>query len=343
MLLPLAIAAAVVMVTISETAYWQSVATVAAWAAAQGQASAAPAQAHQQALLQTLLLARWGVGGLSLICLVALFIALRQGLVLQRHQSAVQAGERLAHEQLEAVVAERTAQLVELTHHLQTAREDERSRLARDLHDELGALLTSAKLDAARIRSRLMGAALPPKGPEALERLAHLVQTLDSVIALKRRITEDLHPSSLVHLGLAPTLEILARDFALSLGVPVHCALQALPLPASAQLMAYRLVQEAFTNIGKHAQASQVWLSLNGSNGAALLVVRDDGVGFDPARQRPSTHGLVGMRYRVLAEHGSLQLTTGAGIGTQISVRLPLAEGAGLAEVAAAAHDRPGH
>ena len=131
--------------------------------------------------------------------------------------------------------------------------------------------------------------------------------------------------------------------------MPVHCALQALPLSASAQLMVYRLVQEAFTNIGKHAQASQVWLSLHGSDGAALLVVRDDGVGFDPAHQRPSTHGLVGMRYRVLAEHGSLQLTTGAGIGTQISVRLPLAERAGVAEVArvaelaGAAQDGPGH
>ena len=341
LLMPLAIAATVIMVTISETAYWQSVATVAAWAATQSHAEGAALTVHHQALLQTLLLARWGVAGLSLICLVALFITLRQGLVLQQHRSAVQAGQRLAHEQLEAVVTERTAQLVELTHHLQTAREDERSRLARDLHDELGALLTSAKLDAARIRSRLAGPVLPPKEPAALERLAHLVQTLDSVIALKRRITEDLHPSSLVHLGLVATLEIRARDLALSLGIPVHCELQTLPLPARAQLMVYRLVQEAFTNIGKHAQASQVWLGLRSSEGAALLEVRDDGVGFDPANQRPSTHGLVGMRYRVLAEHGTLQLTTGAGIGTQIAVRLPLVAAVAAAAGVATAQDAP--
>ena len=108
----------------------------------------------------------------------------------------------------------RTAQLTELTHHLQTAREDERHRLARDLHDELGALLTSAKLDAARIRSRLAGTA-----PEALERLAHLVATLNSSIALGRRIIEDLRPSTLSNLGLVATLEILAREFAERSGI----------------------------------------------------------------------------------------------------------------------------
>ncbi|MEY2689394.1 MAG: hypothetical protein RL375_3593, partial [Pseudomonadota bacterium] len=119
---------------------------------------------------------------------------------LARHtgQGRVRADNR----RLETLVALRTRQLTELTHHLQTAREDERARLARDLHDELGALLTSAKFDAARLRARLGAGA-----PEALERLAHLTQTLDSVIALKRRITEDLRPSSLDHLGLVVTLD----------------------------------------------------------------------------------------------------------------------------------------
>ena len=95
-------------------------------------------------------------------------------------------------DRLEIDVARRTAQLTELTQHLQTAREDERNRLARNLHDELGALLTSAKLDAARIKSRLAGMA-----PEALERLAHLVETLNASIALGRSIIEDLRPSTL--------------------------------------------------------------------------------------------------------------------------------------------------
>ena len=111
-------------------------------------------------------------------------------------------------DRLEVEVIQRTAQLTELTQHIQTAREDERHRLARNLHDDLGALLTSAKLDAARIKSRISTAA-----PEALELLAHLVGTLNSGIALGRRIIEDLRPSALSNLGLAATLEILAREF----------------------------------------------------------------------------------------------------------------------------------
>ena len=161
-------------------------------------------------------------------------------------------------DRLELEVAQRTAQLTELTHHLQTAREDERSRLARDLHDELGALLTSAKLDAARIKSRLAGTA-----PEALERLSHLVETLNSGIAMKRRIIEDLRPSALGNLGLVAALEILAREFAEQSGIAVHHALEPVPLEADAELVVYRLVQEAITNIAKYAKAKQVWVSLS--------------------------------------------------------------------------------
>jgi signal transduction histidine kinase len=190
-------------------------------------------------------------------------------------------------------VAQRTAQLTELAQHLQTAREDERHRLARDLHDELGALLTAAKLDAARIRSRLAGTA-----PEALERLAHLVEMLDSVIALKRRISEDLRPSGLSYLGLVGTLKILAREFTERSGVVVHCALAPVALAPAAELTAYRLVQEAITNLSKHAEATSVWLELAPVDGRVEISVRDDGKGFDSGIAHTSAYGLVGMRYR---------------------------------------------
>ena len=232
--------------------------------------------------------------------------------------SAGQGRVRANTSRLEALVARRTAQLTQLTHHLQTAREDERARLARDLHDELGALLTSAKLDAARIRSRLAGHA-----PEALERLAHLTQTLDTVIALKRRITEDLHPSSLDHLGLVVTLEILAQEFAKSSGVAVHLALASVPLAPAAELVAYRLVQEAVNNISKHAQARQVWITLGRRGSRVELAVRDDGVGFDSTRTKGSTYGLVGMRFRVRAERGRLSVVSAPGAGATITMSLP--------------------
>ena len=238
---------------------------------------------------------------------------------LQAQQIRAQA----KNERLEAEVAERTTQLTDLTYHLQMAREDERARLARDLHDELGALLTSAKLDAARIRARLAGSA-----PEALERLAHLTLTLDGVIALKRRITEDLRPSSLGHLGLVVTLEILAREFTERCGVPVQLALQPVKLGAGAELVAYRMVQEAMTNLTKYAQAQQVWITLAPCAGRVELSVRDDGVGFDATAPQQSRYGLVGMRFRVEAEGGSLQVHSAPGQGTRIVMVLPAAASA---------------
>ncbi|MFH7044892.1 sensor histidine kinase [Paucibacter sp. JuS9] len=227
----------------------------------------------------------------------------------------------LENTRLEAEVARRTAQLTELARHMQTVREDERARLARDLHDELGALLTSARLDAARIRARLGDTA-----PEALERLAHLVQTLDTVVALKRRIIEDLRPSALAHLGLPITLDILAREFGEQSGLQIHCDLMATQLVPAAELTMYRLVQEALNNVAKHAGARQVWIKLQALAGEPVhLSVRDDGCGFLPCAASSASHGLAGMRFRVEAEGGSLEIHSAPGQGTQISASLPLA------------------
>ena len=147
---------------------------------------------------------------MAAVSLLALFMYLRQTATLDR--ALADEAERMAGERdrLEREVAARTAQLRELAQHLQTIREDERSRLARELHDELGALLTAAKLDVARLKSRLGASA----SADATERLAHLNEALNGGIALKRRIIEDLRPSSLSNLGLVAALEILLREFA---------------------------------------------------------------------------------------------------------------------------------
>jgi len=269
-------------------------------------------------IYRTLMLSRIGIAALSGISLLALFMYLRKSLLLHLQQQEQQRLLQAERDRLEIEVAQRTTKLTELTHHLQTAREDERGRLARNLHDELGALLTAAKLDAARIMPRLAGSA-----PEARERLVHLVGTLNSSIALGRRIIEDLRPSTLSNLGLATTLEILARDFAERSGVQVHCQVQPVRLEANAELVIYRVVQEAITNISKYAKAGQVWITLAMVDGQVEVSVRDDGVGFDTAIEQGSVYGLVGMRFRVEAEGGTLTLHSEPGQGTTVQVRLP--------------------
>ena len=256
---------------------------------------------------------------MTALSLLALMLYLRQRGTLE----ALRTGQRQALErerdQLEALARERTEQLTELARHLQTAREDERSRLARDLHDELGALLTAAKLDVARLKSRL-----PDLSPEAAERMTHLNETLNSGIALKRRIIEDLRPSSLSNLGLVAALDIQAREFAGASGLPVETDLEPVRLSASSELTVFRLVQEAMTNIAKYAKADHVHIRLLAKGDQVEIAVTDDGVGFDATEQRRgSAHGLLGMRFRVEAEGGRMELRSAPGQGTRVSATLP--------------------
>ncbi len=277
---------------------------------------------QREGIKETLQINRIGVGTVTAIGLLAFFMYLRQSVALDLERQSRQQSLQNERDRLERQVRQRTADLTHLAQHLQSAREDEKSRLARELHDELGALLTAAKLDLARIRSRLvqMGGA----APELSTRIEHLTSTLNSGIALKRRIIEDLRPSALSNLGLVAALEILAREFEQRSGLKVQCALQAVKLTPASELTVYRLVQEGLTNVAKYAQAREVRISLREEGPWALAAVQDDGVGFDPGQQKPSAHGLLGMRYRVEAEGGQLRLHSAPGAGTRIEAALPL-------------------
>jgi signal transduction histidine kinase len=282
---------------------------------------------EQASLGRTLLVNRIGIAVLCMSCLMGLFFYVRQSLVLKQQLSEASRLLQADRDQLKDEAGLSTLMLTELTQHLLTAREDERGRLARNLHDELGALLTSAKLDAARIKSRLIQTttALPtaPGAPEALERLAHLVTTLNASIALGRTIIEDLRPSTLSNLGLAPTLEILVREFAEAKGLQLHCNLAPVELPSGAEIVIYRVVQEAITNISKYAQASEIWVHMTQMDGQVIVSVRDDGVGFDDLAAPRSAYGLLGMRLRVEAEGGRLTVASQPGAGALIKLSLP--------------------
>jgi signal transduction histidine kinase len=290
-------------------------------------------EASQEQVRRSLQLSRIGIATVTAAALLAFYLYLRQTTALkdagERQQEALQAERDL----LEQQVRERTASLAELATHLQNVREEERGHLARELHDELGALLTAAKLDVARLKSRLG----PQAAPEIAQRLQHLTEALNSGIALKRRIIEDLRPSSLSNLGLNASLEILAREFSERSGIDVTTGLEPVELDEARQLTVYRVVQESLTNVGKYAQARQVEISLRNYGGHVEVDIKDDGKGFDPSRAKASTHGLAGMRHRVEAAGGRLAVASTPGGGTRISAVMPTTVGLQSAQVAQAA------
>ncbi|WHZ13091.1 MAG: Two-component system sensor histidine kinase [Burkholderiaceae bacterium] len=232
-----------------------------------------------------------------------------------RHKQELQQERDL----LEQKVHSRTAELAGLALHLQTVREDERGRISRELHDELGALLTAAKIDlewAGRCGDEV------PHG--IAERLRHVGELLDRSAAFTRRVVEDLRPSALVHLGLAPALENLGIDFSHTTGIKVATDLTPVQLTESGRVTAYRIVQESLTNVARHAQARQVAIGLRSSDRQAVIVVQDDGQGFDVSSVRQTAHGLRGMLFRVESEGGRLRVDSRPGAGTRIEAQLPL-------------------
>jgi signal transduction histidine kinase len=270
------------------------------------------------ATLRTLVLNRFGVATLMAALVLGLVLYLRQVRALEKVQESQRRFLENERERLEEEVARRTAELRELAQHLQGAREDERASLARELHDELGALLTAAKLDVARLRSKL------GNQPEQMSRLAHLTQALNDGIALKRRIIEDLRPSALTNLGLTTALDILCREMADRLGLPIVTELESLTLRPPADLTVYRFVQEALTNVGKYANAAEVRVRLAQEDDGVMVEVSDDGVGFDLQASMVGHHGLTGMRFRVESTGGRMFVGTAPGEGTTLRATLPL-------------------
>ena len=278
---------------------------------------------NQAEIVRSLMLSRIGIAIVTVIGLIAFYLYLRKSSTLTEFMLHEQKSLQQERDRLEALVRERTATLGELATHLQQVREDERAHLARELHDELGALLTAAKLDVARLKSKV-----DMQSSDVADRIKHLTETLNSGIALKRRIIEDLRPSSLSNLGLAASLEILTKDFSDSSNINVDLNIEVMNLADSTQLTIYRLVQESLTNIGKYAQAKNVLVNVQNYPTHIAIQVRDDGVGFDALHISPSSHGLAGMKHRVEAAGGRLTVSSALGQGSQITAVLPHDAGA---------------
>jgi two-component system sensor histidine kinase UhpB len=194
--------------------------------------------------------------------------------------------------------------------------EDERSRIARELHDEVGQTLTGVML-------QVEGLAL--KIPEELrEQLDELRETARSGTEDVRRIARQLRPEALEDLGLHSALAALATAFGEQAGIDVQRHLEpSLPLSDEQELVVYRVAQEALTNVARHADATQVELRLHEQNEQAVLTVRDDGRGIHPGAL-PSSRGIRGMRERAMLIGAQLEIDSGPGRGTAITLSIPL-------------------
>lgn len=226
-------------------------------------------------------------------------------------------------------LVESIQRLRNLAQRLQTAREDERTRVAREVHDELGQALTGLKLDLSSVRSRVQAQdALASCGiSERLEDMSHLI---DGAVHTVRRIATELRPPILDTLGLVPALEWQANDFQLRTGIvcSFKSSLDELRVGSECSTAIFRVFQEALTNVARHAKANSVNASLDRVDGHIHLVVADDGVGITEERMANRTSfGISGMRERADVFGGRVDLEGGAGTGTVVTLRLPVESG----------------
>jgi len=261
-----------------------------------------------------------GINGLAIIVLIMFYRLVRRSFL---NRAAVEFALKNANDTLESTVAKRTEQLSVLSRHLISVNEVEKARLARELHDELGANLTAISMDLGAVTQQLAHTQ-----PELAAQLRRAKATLLETVELKRRIVEDLRPSLLDNLGLCAAIESYCEDFARmsSVRCETDVDIQVDNREATLTIALFRIVQESLTNIMKYASAAVVTVSLKRNETGLVLRVIDDGVGIaEDALQKPMSHGLLGMRERALLLGGTLTVKPGpGGRGTCVEALIPL-------------------
>ena len=225
-------------------------------------------------------------------------------------------------------LAQDAREMQQLSRQILQAQEDERYRLARELHDEAAQSLTSLL-----VHIRLLERANNPT--EAQRHVQELRELTARALEDVRRVALDLRPTILDDLGLAAALEWRIDEFKKHDGIRASISIDGLDrrLPRDAELVLYRVGQEAISNINQHAVATEVQVVLRREDDICILQVRDDGIGFDPAHAIPRAGhglGLVGMRERIAMIGGELEVISRPGAGTQITARVPWTNGKGL-------------
>jgi PAS domain S-box-containing protein len=241
------------------------------------------------------------VGGRKLI--------LFQGIDITERKNAEKALR--AHEEL----------LRELSAHHDSVREEERARIAREIHDEMGQALTALKMDLS-----LLGLESAKTAPRVAEQARELKARVDGIIQLVRDVATALRPAAL-DLGILAGVEWLVEEFQKRSGIRCRVKVEndRIDLPEDRGIVLFRILQESLTNISRHAKARNVEISLRRDATHVRLEVKDDGEGFDPASIRnKKTFGLLGMRERAIMLHGDLSITSAPGRGAQVSLSIPV-------------------
>jgi signal transduction histidine kinase len=211
-------------------------------------------------------------------------------------------------------------QLRNLAAHLLSVREEERTRISREVHDELGQSLTAVKMDLAWLAGRL-----PRGNSQMLKRIRSTRQLADSIIQSIRRISTELRPG-ILDLGLAAALEWQMQDFEARTGI--QCKLRLLTQDVFASNVStalFRILQETLTNVARHAKATQVEVVKQRLQDRLVLRIRDNGRGFDPADPSLSKSlGLLGMRERAAILGGQVNISSAPGKGTTVTAWIPL-------------------
>jgi signal transduction histidine kinase len=242
-------------------------------------------------------------------------------------------GRITGHFGVQRDVTERTMAAVELEQSrqelralaakIQTAREEERTRIAREIHDELGQALTALKLDLSWAETKL------PRSNSGVFRLGDIsiAARIDKTMEIVRRIATELRPSILDQLGLEAAIEWLVNQSVKRSGLAVTLNAQELPaLPDYVASHAFRIIQEALTNVTRHANASTIEVTVRPEGQSIFIEVRDNGVGIMPkSLSGIQSLGLVGMRERAVACGGTLKIRGEPGRGTAIIVEIPVA------------------
>jgi signal transduction histidine kinase len=242
---------------------------------------------------------------------------------------------RVANEELTKEIAERkqaetdlritSEQLRALSARLQSAREEEGTRISREIHDELGSMLTGLKWDLEEISKMLFTSPGESQLAVMREQVRALIKVTDMSVSTLRRIASELRPSVLDDLGLAPAIEWQAQQFQARTGIVCESSLENIQLSAEQSTAVFRIFQEALTNVLRHARATRVDINIIEENGYFVLTVSDNGIGMkDGKLAGTESLGLLGMSERAHLIGGEVNITSAAGQGTVVTLRVPI-------------------